>query len=859
MVNKLLEKMLFRILLVCWLMAVPALQAQHGDRPGEVQKPPTFEIPPSPVLKPEEALKSFRLAPGFHIELVASEPLIHDPVAIAFDPDGRIWVVEMRGYMPNVDGTGEGEPKGRIVVLEDTDGDGKMDKSTVFLDDLFLPRAIALVRGGVLVADPPKLWFCRDTNGDGKADEKIEVAKDYGDRNSPEHTANGLLWALDNWIYSANFTTRFRSLEEDWKRAPTSFRGQWGISQDDFGRLFFNANEDQLRCDLFPSAYLVRNPNYRTLTGLNFQVIKDQSVWPIRVNPGVNRGYRPGQLRSDGTLATFTAACAPLVYRGDNFPPEFHGNVFVCEPAGNLVHRDILAEKDGFITATRAYEKSEFLASTDERFRPVNLKVGPDGALYVVDMYRGLLQHRIFVTSYLRQQILSRGLESPLNLGRIYRIVSDSKPPGPKPNLLKTKSAELVKDLSHPNGWWRDTAQQLLVERGDASVAPALKIMATTDANQITRIHALWTLDGMGQLDRQSLLDVLDCPFPKVRAAAIRLMEPMLKGSEKVELLAQLVKLISTDKSPDVQLQLAFTLGEVTDPVAKQGMLQIANNSAANPLIREALLSGLVVHELEFLKELLADNRWQEKQTGRAELLRSLAQCVFTEGKAKRIESLLTETAKQSGPAAWRQLALLEGMTAGAPAKGKKAPVYVKQIKFAEEPVGLVTLEKLTDKQVHGLVEKAGSLIVWPGKPGYVPDPPVVPLTAEQTSRFEAGKTLFEATCAQCHQPHGLGQEGLAPPLVDSEWVLGPDRRLARIALQGVHGNLHVKGRTYELDMPAFGSGFTDDQIAAILTYIRRSWEHGANPVDPKTVKEVRSETTKHEDAWSEAELLKVN
>jgi mono/diheme cytochrome c family protein/glucose/arabinose dehydrogenase len=859
MVIKFLEKMSFRILLVCWLTAVPALHAQHGDRPGEVQKQPSFVIPPSPVLKPEESLKSFRLAPGFRIELVASEPLIHDPVAITFDPDGRIWVVEMRGYMPNVDGTGEGEPKGRIVILEDTDGDGKMDKSTVFLDDLFLPRAIALVRGGALVADPPKLWFCRDTNGDGKADEKIEVAKDYGDRNSPEHTANGLLWALDNWIYSANSTTRFRSLEEDWKRTPTSFRGQWGISQDDFGRLFFNANEDQLRCDLVPSAYLVRNPSYRTLIGLNFQVIKEQSVWPIRVNPGVNRGYRPGQLRPDGTLATFTAACAPLVYRGDNFPPEFHGNVFVCEPAGNLVHRDILAEKDGFITAKRAYEKSEFLASTDERFRPVNLNVGSDGALYVVDMYRGLLQHRIFVTSYLRQQILSRGLESPLNLGRIYRVVSDSKPLGPKPHLYKANSADLVKDLSHPNGWWRDTAQQLLVERGDGSVAPTLKAIATTDTNQVTRIHALWTLDGMGQLDRQTLLKALDCHFPKVRATAIRLMEPMLKNSDKPEVLARLLKLISADNSPDVQLQLALTFGEVNDPVAEQGMVQIANTSAANPLVREALLSGLVVHELEFLEELLADKSWRVMEPGRGELLHSLAQCVFTEGKARRIESLLDMTAKQTGSFAWRQMALLEGMTAGSPAKGKKAPAYVKRIKFTMEPAGLLALEKLSDKQAHDLVEKVDSLIIWPGKPGYEPDPPVVPLTAEQTTRFETGKTLFDATCAQCHQPHGLGQEGLAPPLADSEWVLGPDRRLARIALQGVHGTLHVKGRTYELDMPAFGSGFTDDQVAAILTYIRRSWEHTAKPVDPETVKEVRAETAKREDAWSEAELLKVN
>ncbi|EEF63423.1 PVC-type heme-binding CxxCH protein [Pedosphaera parvula] len=850
--------MLLRTLIPCLFLA-SAVYAQQGDRPGEVQNQPAFPIPPAPVLSADEALKTFKLAPGFKIQLVASEPLVQDPVAIAFDPDGRLWVVEMRGYMPNVDGSGEGEQKGRIVILEDTDGDGKMDKSTVFADDLFLPRAIALVRGGALVAESPKLWFLRDTNGDGKADERIEVAKDYGNRNSPEHDANGLLWGLDNWIYSANFTTRYRSLEEDWKKGPTAFRGQWGISQDDFGRLFFNANEDQLRCDLVPSAYLYRNPNYRTPMGINFQAIKEQSVWPVRVNPGVNRGYRPGQLRTNGTLATFTAACSPLVYRGNNFPAEFHGNVFVCEPAGNLVHRDILEEKDGVINAKRAYENSEFLASSDERFRPVNLSVGPDGALYVVDMYRGVLQHRIFVTSYLRQQILSRGLEKPVDKGRIYRVAHEGTPLDAKPHLAKASSTELVQYLSHANAWYRETAQRLLVERNDASVASELKKLATNATNPVTRVHALWTLDGIGQLDEQTLLAQLKCQYPKVRATAIRLMEPLFKSEDRAEVLTRLSEAVTNDKDADVQIQLALTLGEVADPVAEQEMLEIAKQSSGIPLVREALISGLVVHELEFTEKLLADKSWEQKQPGREEMLRSLAQCVFTEGKTKRIEQLLGLVAKQNETFAWRQLALLDGMTTSAPAKGKgKSVVRVKRIKFAAEPAALAALSKSGDAKLRDRVEKLAELITWPGQPGYEPDPPVVPLTEAQLVLFNSGKTLFEGTCAQCHQPHGLGQEGLAPPLVDSEWVLGPDKRLARIALNGVHGPLNVKGRKYEMDMPAFGSAFTDDQVAAILTYIRRSWDHSASAVTPDTVKAVRTETAKREEAWSESELLKV-
>jgi len=848
--------MIYRILLFSLLISALA-RGQQGDKPGEDQKQPTFPIPPSPVLTPEQALKSFKLAPGFRVELVASEPLVSDPVAIAFDPDGRVWVVEMRGFMPNVDGKGEDAPVGRIVVLEDIDGNGRMDKSTVFLDGLVMPRAVGLVRDGVLVAEPPKLWFCRDTNGDGKADEKTEVAGDYGNPTNPEHTANGLLWAMDNWIYSANHTTRFRNVDGEWKRSPTAFRGQWGLSQDNFGRPFFDSNEDQLRCDLVPSAYLVRNPNYRIALGLNHRVVKDQTVWPIRVNPGVNRGYRPAQLRADGTLATFTAACGPVIYRGDNFPAEFRGNAFVCEPSGNLVKRDILTERDCVITGRSAYEKSEFLASTDERFRPVNAVNAPDGTLYLVDMYRGVLQHRIFVTSYLRKQIEARGLEKPIGLGRIYRVVYESHKPGSKPQMSKASSAELVKHLSHPNGWWRDTAQRLLVERADSTVVSDLQKLATSGHEPLGRLHALWTLDGMGVLDLATLRIALSDRDFKVKAAAIRLHEPFFKSVDRDKVLASLLMLVN-DENPDVQLQLAFTLGDAADPKADNGMVAILQRAAANAYVREAVLSGLLVRELEFLEKLLADKNWSTSQPGRGEMLKGLAQCIFTGGKPKRVERLFDLAQKQSGALAWRQLALLDGMVATAPVTTKgKPPIRAKPINFPAEPEAWMVLQKSSDVAVRERLEKITALITWPGQPGYVPPPPITPLNAEQQGRFELGKTLYDASCAQCHQPHGLGQDGLAPPLVDSEWVLGSEQRLARMILHGVRGPINVKGRIYELDMPALGV-FDDDQIAAILTYLRRAWDHGVAPVEPAAVKRARAETAGREEAWSEAELLEI-
>lgn len=725
------------------LCVVGTVFGQQGDH-GSTNQPvrvPRDRIPPAPALAPAEALKTFRMPAGFHLELVASEPLVEMPVALAFDPGGRIFVLEMRGFMPNVDAIGEKEPVGRVSILEDTNGDGRMDKRTTFLDGLVMPRAVGLAGGGVLVAEPPHLWYCRDMDGDGKCDTKVEVTGDYGSQSNPEHTANGLVWAMDNWLYSANYVFRFRQSGGNWIKEATLNRGQWGISQDDFGRLFFNANSDQLRADLIPSHYLNKRKPGTKLVGLNERIAKDQATFPIRVNPGVNRGYEPKQLRADGTLATFTAACGPVIYRGDLYPKEFRGNAFVCEPSGNFVRRNILTEQDGFITARNAYTNAEFLASTDERFRPVNLYTGPDGALYVVDMYHGIIQHRIYVTSYLRKQIQDRALEQPQNLGRIYRVVHDGERPHRAPALGKATSGELVQTLMHPNGWWRDTAQRLLVERKDPSAIAPLKIMAHSGTDPIHRLHALWTLEGMGQLDSTTIASALEDPQPKLRAAALRLAEPMLKGANgEKDLLRAKALGLAHDKSAEVQAQLALTLGDLPSaPEAKNVLSQLSASPFALP--RAAAKFGL--------------------------------------------------TSQDPPPA---------------------------KTVVAQSP----------------------------------------PLTADEQKRFAAGKAVYEATCLACHQPHGMGLEGLAPPLVGSEWILGPEKRLVRIVMHGVRGPIRVKKQTFELDMPALGV-LEDEQIADVLTYVRREWGHSATTVPTSTVKKIREETAKREDAWTEADLLRIN
>ncbi|MBC8002169.1 MAG: c-type cytochrome [Opitutaceae bacterium] len=851
---------LLQIPILIGLSASSAL-AQNGDKAGEVQAPLVADhlIPPAPVLSPADAQKAFRIQPGFRIELVASEPLVKQPVAIQFDGDGRLWVLEMQGYMPNPDGIGENRPVGTVSYLEDMDGDGRMDKRTEFADKLVMPRAMLVMHDGVLIAEPPRLWFYPMKNG--KAGNRVEIAGDYakeadtslGTRANPEHSANSLLWAMDNWIYSAKFTFRFRRLNGEWKREPTVLRGQWGLSQDDFGRLVYNSNSDQFRMDLVPSAYLSRNPNHRTTAGLNFDPIKNQAVWPIRVTPGINRGYQQGMLR-DGKLVKFTAACSPLIYRGNTFPSEYYGNAFVCEPSANLIKRNILIEKNGEITGRHASENDEFLASMDERFRPVNLNIGPDGNLYIVDLYHGIIQHRVFLTSYLRKQSESRGLDQPNGLGRIWRVVPDGyTPAGKKPQMSKASAVELVEGLSHPNGWWRDTAQQLLVQRAEAASVPLLEKLVVSGAKPLGRLHALWTLDGMGRLEAGVDFKAIQDADPKVQMAAIRLSEPFLKDFEtKDDAFAALAKQLASS-SADVQLQLALTLGQVPDATAEQGMLKLAREASGSALVREALVTGLVRRELEFAEKILQDKAAVGTKPGQNSLLSLLAKAVLTEGRPVRVNRLFELTASASGGS---RLSLLDGLITGvaAPNRGKAAPSQIKPVVFAQEPAGFIALKKSGDPEVEKRLDRLSEVITWPGQPGYVAPPAVVPLTAGEKKLFDIGKELYSATCTPCHQPHGLGMEGLAPPLAGSEWVTGSDQRLARIILHGVRGPIMVKGQMFELEMPGLAI-LEDEQIAALLTYIRREWDNTANPVTVEAIKAIRAATATREEAWTAAEL----
>ena len=339
--------------------AQPQTADPNADEPM-IDPIPAAEIPPSAVLSAEQALADFEVEPGFRVELVAAEPDVVAPVAMSFDGNGAIWVVEMRGYMPDVNATGEDQPVGTVRVLRDLDSDGSYETTSTFLDGLVMPRAIAIVDGGILLAEPPNLWYVENDNY--LAGERMLVDSAYAVGGNVEHQPNGLLQAIDNWIYSAKSDVRYRFRDGSWVKEETEYRGQWGLSQDDYGRLFYNHNSATLQGDNVPPNTFPSNPNHEA-THRNIGASKASNrVYPRRINPGVNRAYRKATLGDDGKLFTVTGTCGPVIYRGTSFPESHYGNAFVMEPTGNVVMRVVLRDENGVVSGQEPYVGREFLS-----------------------------------------------------------------------------------------------------------------------------------------------------------------------------------------------------------------------------------------------------------------------------------------------------------------------------------------------------------------------------------------------------------------------------------------------------------------------------------------------------------------
>jgi putative membrane-bound dehydrogenase-like protein len=555
----------------------------------------------TPPKSPAESLAAMRARPGFKVELVASEPLVESPIAFDWGTDGKLWVVEMVDYPLGMDG--KGKPGGIIKFLEDTKGDGHYDKATIFLEGLSFPNGLIPWRKGLLVSAPPEVFYAEDTDGDGRADTHVTLFTGFVEGNQ-QHRANGFDYGLDNWLYGANGGSagRIRSIitgkvvaisGRDFRLRPDdgAFETQAGLAQygrhrDDWGNWFGNHNSSGSWHYFLPEQYLARNPYISTKS--TKQVMPDYSD-PLRVYPISRLAQR---FNDPGTANHLTSANSTMPYRDDLFGPDFAASYFVSEPVHNLVHREMM-EPDGVsFTSHRAPDESqsEFLASADNWFRPTMTKTGPDGALYVADMYRLVIEHPEWIPEDFQKSVDLRAGEK---MGRIYRVYPANATLRKIPRLDKLSPAQLAAALESPNGWQRDTAQRLIVEAGGKSAVAPLEKLVTGSPHPKARLQALCTLDGLHALRPEIAILALKDAHPAVREHAIRVSESLVDKSGKLD---QALLSLVNDSAIRVLYQLAFSLGERPTPEAGRALAQIALNSPDDERMRLAVLSSANHH-----------------------------------------------------------------------------------------------------------------------------------------------------------------------------------------------------------------------------------------------------------------------
>ncbi|HID75660.1 MAG TPA: c-type cytochrome [Planctomycetaceae bacterium] len=648
-------------------------------------------LPWIPPREPTGSLRTFHLIAGLRIEPVACEPMIADPVDMVFDENGRLYVAELITYAER-EVLGEVRNSSRVSLLEDTDDDGRFDRATVFADGLSWPTGLVCFGGGLFVASSPDILYLKDMDGDGRADVR-EVFITGFNNSSSSACPNSLRWGLDNRIHGMTSISGGRLRAVKWeaseaghKADPVESRGrdfsfhprtgqlrlesggaQFGMSFDVWGRKFESSNSVPIEMVMYEDRYIARNPclipppSRLRIHADGNAVYRTSPVEPWRILRTELRvkGLFSGPIEGGGTPAGyFTGACGVYVYTGNALPEAFRGNAFVGEGSGNLVHRMRL-EPDGVaLRARRVEQKHEFLTSDEIWFRPIQFADGPDGALYVADMYRAVYEHPDAVPPSARKHL---DLLAGHDRGRIYRIVpEDFRRPGPV-RLGELPTVELVRLLEHPNGWHRITASRLLYERHERKAIEPLKRLAAESPSPVARMHALYVLDGLDALTPESLLPRLDDPHPRVREHAVRLAERLLERSPPVR-----DKLYAMAADPDIRVryQLAFTLGEISSSKATEALAAIARRDAADRWVRLAVLSSCYGRAGDLLSRLAQDPNLRRTATGRS-LLEQLAEQTGLQDQGDQVAvvlRLLDRLAAEDKPAAQ---AILHGLNKG--------------------------------------------------------------------------------------------------------------------------------------------------------------------------------------------------
>jgi putative membrane-bound dehydrogenase-like protein len=699
-------------------------------------------VPPVGPLSPKEELATFRVVKGFRVELVASEPDIIDPVAMAFDEDGRLFVVEMPGYPNNGVATGEAS-SGKIKMLE-PDEKGAYTKCTTFAEGLRFPSSVMPWKGGVIVANAPDMIYLEDTDGDGKADRRRVLYSGF-DLSNIEQLLNSLQWGLDNWVYGVAgsaggdircpdkpdmkpVSLRGRGIrfhpETPGSLQPMSGGGQYGLAADDWQQWFTNTNSQHLRHIVLPDHYLQRNPALAVPTvtidipdhGAACKVHRISPFEGWRVERTKRRAAGPDAKRFPSTELVpggyITSACSPVVYTADLFPEAYRGNTFICDPANNLIHRDVLVPNGATFVAQRGDVDCEFLASTDNWFRPDFLTVGPDGALYVADFYREVIETPLSLPDDIKANL---NIESRKR-GRIWRVVPEGEQArkSTRPQLRKASIDELVRHIADPNAWWRLTAQRLLVERQDKSAVKSLHGMARDSKSPLGRVHALWTLHGLKALEDDEITRALADKSAGIREQGLRLAEDRIAKSDKV---LQAALPLKADPAPRVRFQFAFSLGESSSSEATAALAYVAQRNGDNPWIQTAVLSSAYNRAPQMLAALSRDGN---PTAGALKLLTRLAAIAGSRGDDAGIVQVLELLTTSTGRPSSVQGAILRGLGQGLqntqkslaqlwnqPPEKLKAAI-VKTLPFFEQAAATATNEKAVAMERGAAIELLG-------------------------------------------------------------------------------------------------------------------------------------------------------
>ncbi|MCH7686002.1 MAG: c-type cytochrome [Planctomycetes bacterium] len=603
------------------------------------------ELPRIKAVEVKDALKTFAVQKGFHLELVAAEPDVSDPVDACFDENGRMYVAEMHGYPFSHEPTrlnpkGGGKYNAGIIrLLEDTDGDGRMDRSIQFADDITWPTSVCCYRGGLFVLAPPHIHYFKDTDGDGVADVREIVFTGF-DRSNVQSLANNMKWTLENRIALAGGRNpgklKYQGKEilslgrtdlsfDPVTRTVTPITGgvQYGHSLDDWGNRFVCSNSNHIQHVVYPYRYLKRNPYFavsgaiRSISaeGPASPVFRRSSAEPWRIVRTRRRVSDPAfkarlSYTEQFAIGFFTSATGVTIYRGSAYPLEYRGNAFIGDVGGNLIHRKTVQAKGASFVATRADQNAEFIASTDNWFRPVNFVNAPDGTLYILDMYRETIEHPHSIPQDMKEHLF---LESGDDRGRIYRLMAPNTKRISAPKLGGMTSVELVRQLESGNAWNRETAQRLLWERQDPAAVSTLEALVKSSKVPPARLHALYTLDGLSALKPNLLLHALQDASAGIREHAVRLSEKHLDSSPE---LVKTLAAMTNDPSHRVRFQLAFSLGETSHEDAVRGLARLARNNGNDADIRTALLTSVHGKADRLAVELIRDAEFSKRTEG---------------------------------------------------------------------------------------------------------------------------------------------------------------------------------------------------------------------------------------------------